>query len=858
MSLIQDFKSNAFLVEVQSAKISSEINHSNAETHEDISSQPPTLLTTGVSSSANISEFLSRKVLIHTETWANGAALNLSLAPWQLYLTNAVIDRKLTNYNLLKANMKITIYINGTPFHVGMALAAYNYMNTPGAFSVPATDQAIINRSQKPHIYLNASTCKGGCICVPFFFPQPFLSLTNPSVTAGPIGILTIDSFNNLVQVNGTDDVTLSVFVELEDVVLSGPTQAALTVSSSSSLDFDSLFQVECQSSSGDNDEYEKEGVISGKASAVANLAGQLSVVPIIRPFALATQMGASAVADIARLFGYSKPVQTSDVSFVKNSPFTNFALTEGADSAQKLTITGKQELTIDSRTVGFDGTDDLALKNMTTRETYLTGFEWPVTAIQTSYLFSIDVDPMAEFRTNVVGGVRILPTSLSFTSRLFSAWTGSIVYRFQVVASQYHRGKIAIIYDPTGPSFSGPYQSSFHTIVDISETRDFSIVVNWQSNTAFKQIDGAIDNRGFYTTAAPDTRTVNTDYSNGVLYVQCLNQLTTPDSTTPAQILVSVKAGDDFQLMNPTSEGIRHTHLRTPEPTSAESDLDFNSLFSVEVQSAAVEILPEEENAPEGTVDAQLTLGAQMVTPSNSIMFYGETIQSLRQLLKRTCHYVLISFTTGNSNEMQLSTTYIPAFPISSGYDPGGGHTTGAARSYWYTSVNYISYIKRYFAGWRGGIRHRFVPIYETNTMFATRSTGDEGRNLAIDFGQNELDRLTVGRSVRARAGTTAFNRTPSGAAATVNSTMNCLEIEMPFTVPTKFSSTHGSFTALNTNTRATNYPGGDMIRATLVAPELIGGDIGFNCFISAGEDFTFFGVVGAPTMYGYVDPAA
>jgi hypothetical protein len=138
--------------------------------------------------------------------------------------------------------------------------------------------------------------------------------------------------------------------------------------------------------------------------------------------------------------------------------------------------MTGKAELSIDPRICELDATDELSLDYIAQKESYLFQFTWDVTDIVDDVLMALDVDPMAERRTSVAGGYRIIPTALSFASRPFSAWSGTLKYRFQVIASQYHRGRIAIIYDPTGPLTGDPYNTTFNTIIDLPEGRDFTL----------------------------------------------------------------------------------------------------------------------------------------------------------------------------------------------------------------------------------------------------------------------------------------------------------------------------------------------------------------------------------------------
>ncbi|QNM80718.1 structural protein [Haldis virus] len=544
-----DYK-HLFEIEVQSTNSMIHANDSMHTFVEQPNGSTMKAIDTGISVDADISSFLTRKVKLTSVQWSVTGDLATSFDPWNLYLANSAVSNKLQNYQLLKADLKLTFLINGTPFHKGMALASYSYLDTTNELVVIGGDLQLVTRSQRPHVYLNPSTNKGGCICVPFFVPTNYLSLTDATISAADIGRVNLDSFQALEQINsGTDAVTITVFGELQNVVLTAPTMKAVALSGKSAESF-YMFDIEVQSSkTSSKDEYSNDGVISGPASAVATAAGALSSVPGIGPYAMATQIGATAVGSIARLFGFSKPVQLADSTRMYNSPIGNMSLTEGADMSHKLTVTGKQEITVDPTTVDLPDADSLAILPFAQRETYITKFNWEVTDIVDTTLFAMDIDPMAERRATLALGTQITPTSLSFLSRPFTEWSGTLKYRFQVIASQYHRGRIAVIYDPTGPLTGDPYNVTYNTIIDLAEGRDFTVEFKWQRDRGYLSCD--TDNtRTFWTETLPETRTANSASSNGLFYVRVVNELVVPDATTGVQILVSVSAGDDLNWL--------------------------------------------------------------------------------------------------------------------------------------------------------------------------------------------------------------------------------------------------------------------------------------------------------------------
>lgn len=846
-----DYK-HLFEIEVQSTNSMIHANDSMHTFVEQPNGSTMKAIDTGISVDADISSFLTRKVQLTSIKWTVGFPINANFDPWNLYLSNSAVSNKLQNYQLLKANMKLTFLINGTPFHKGMALASYSYLNTFNELFIPGGDLCLVTRSQRPHVYLNPSTNKGGCICVPFFVPTNYLSLTEPVISSAEIGRVNVDSFQNLEQINaGTDAVTITVFAELEDVVLTAPTMKPVALSGCSAESF-SMFEIEVQSSK-EKDEYSNDGVISGPASAVATAAGALSSVPGIGPYAMATHIGANAVSSIARLFGFSKPIQLADTTRMYNSPVGNLALTEGADMSHKLTVTGKQEITVDPTTVDLPDADSLAILPFAQRESYVTKFNWDVTDLVDATLFAMDIEPMAERRSIFAAGTQISPTSLSFLSRPFTEWSGTLKYRFQVIASQYHRGRIAVVYDPTGPLTGDPYNVTYNTIIDLAEGRDFTVQFKWQRDRGYLSCD-TDDARTFWTETNPELRVADSSSSNGIFYVRVVNELVVPDGTTGVQILVSISAGDDFELVNPMGNSLEVFPFLPVAPASGDSAESF-SMFDIEVQSS-VDVVPSGENSPEGEINQNVvTSGVLSDDKEKPLVFYGERITSIRQLLKRYCHFR----TVGNSKGGVVQTIerwLIRQMPALGGYDPLA-FDSAMGVPYAFVNNNYINYYKLSFAGWRGSIRWKFLPVTGLESMCVDRATGDTQRSAASNFRPVTSVPINTGGAIPiARAGTEAYVNSGAGSAATPCRTMNALEVEIPYHLPIRFSKVYGTYSAATHNRLDTAYPGGDSFGLITVSA-MDTNAVTFETFVGAGEDLTFFGFVGAPTLYSAPVPA-
>jgi hypothetical protein len=366
-------------------------------------------------------------------------------------------------------------------------------------------------------------------------------------------------------------------------------------------------------------------------------------------------------------------------------------ALTDDPDVVQKLTVTSKAELSIDPRLAEIEPYDTLSLKYLCEKESYLGQLSWTPAQTSDTYVGTMQVNPMCEVRTTVGSSVRYVPTSLSYASRPMRYWSGTIRIRIQVVASQYHRGRLAIVYSPTlAPATDEIFNTSYNMIVDLAEGRDFAFDINWQQPFPYAPITSN-SVFSFLTTGLVNP----SNSSNGAIYMRVVNKLVVPDGVTPAILLFSISAGEDFELVDPAGNQL-NTYV-----FEAQSD---ECLF--EAQSST-EVLKKEENQPESSEASQLTGGVTTSVGEKNLVFYGETITSYRQLVKRYTFVRRCSVGVSNGAGANISTVVIPlmAMPPEPGYDTNGWDITLTADNFTYAGVPYLLYIRRAFAGWKGSI---------------------------------------------------------------------------------------------------------------------------------------------------------
>jgi len=634
-------------------------------------------------SESDLKNFLSRPVLISSLTWSMGSVMSLGIDPWQMYFNKTSIKKKIDNYYLFRGNLKLKFVINASPFFYGSALVSYrpmiNYDPAPIRVSGAAQSWDYVLKSQRPHVWLYPQNNQGATMTLPFLWHKEWLDLTSNQDLLD-MGRLQVESVVPLLNANGvtTASVNISCYAWCENVEISGPT-VGLALQAK-------------------KDEY-GDGVISAPASAIARAAGELTSIPLIAPFATATQVGASAVSKIARLFGFTNPPNLNNVDLITPSPFPHCATTDISTGIEKLSIDPKNELTIDSRISGCDLKDELNIVNFAGKESYLGYFRWTSADIPESLIFNCAVTPRV-LETEVIGAsTHIYGTPMWLVSRMFSYWRGDIVYRFKVIASQYHRGRLRISWDPDG-SISSTTESTtevFTKIVDIAEVNDFTVRIPYMQDTAYLQTGTSTAPRQAYRLAStisgsnPTPLTRISGFENGVLTVRVLNEQTSPVDSADIWVMVSCYAADNIEF----------SQYSEPDP-----DYRFSPYV---IQSDTYSY--EESD----TIDTNIAVKPLPESKHINLLYQGEHITSLRQVLRRFSYGASVPVANiVSTDNFVMSMNQIPRRPMYPGYDTNGYNVAdsllvpGTAKWYNWVRFHPIAFLSQCFVGERGSINMR------------------------------------------------------------------------------------------------------------------------------------------------------
>lgn len=646
------------------------------------------------SDDADLGNFFSRPLKIASYDWGTGTTLAQDFDPWDLYFSNPRVENRITNFNLMRAKLHLKVIINGNGFQYGRAILAYNPLDTYDEISTHSAlvSADLVQTSQLPHIYLDPTTSSGGEMILPFYYHKNYVEI--PTREFSELGQVYLRSLNALKHANGaTDQVTISIFAWAEDVSLS-----VLT-----SVDIDALTP-----QSGEVAEANNKGMISGPATTLAKVAGALSAIPQIKPFALATQAVLTGIAGGAKMLGYCRPPVTKNPEPFRPTPISHLAATTVPDTALKLTIDDQQELTIDPTIAGVGPMDPMNIRNIASRESYLTTFDWAVGTGVETLLWNARLDPVTWAES---GSTAYHFPACAMAALPFKYWTGTMKFRFQIVCSTFHKGRLKFVYDPQYLA-SNEYNTNYLRVIDIADTQDFTIELgNGQNKTLLKHHRPGLDSvTQMYSTTAYTAQ----EEGNGVIGVYVVNELTVPNSVAnnDIQVNVFVSMGDDFEVFVPDD----HFQYFTVQPTSAQA-LNLapivENIEDLEPQSGMMgNIVPESQGTEEPSAPVQkntemIAMPEQDTRLINKV-FTGESILSFRPLLKR---YNLfrrhIISPTSSMSDWFFTCAW---FPFLRGEISGAVDTTAALTNYNYCNTVLLHWVTLAHQGFRGSIRWKFL----------------------------------------------------------------------------------------------------------------------------------------------------
>jgi hypothetical protein len=496
-------------------------------------------------------DILKNPVLIETATWDTTQIPGTELISFTLPAIFATLDtfhtRMLQVYSYFKPHVNLHFIINPTKFHQGKLIAFYDPMETtvPSGTLLKRRVRNQFMATGQPNVILDAGYANTGVIQIPFEHVLSYMT-TNSTERAPQMGTVYLMVLNPLnVSVGATAELDVQIMLSCSDVELHLPIRPH-------AIELISLAEEEpLQLESMDNIKPSRgiTAVTSAIMDAPKNMAdfyGNLFTGNwngVGEALGNAWDSTINGAKGLLQIFGMDKPAHPMARTSNRLATVAPLSHMKGVDNSVRLAATpigGYTKMDFSSTNPGEMNIKQIIMTKMMFRQD-----PWDTTMAQGVSLLRIPVHPALSYSTvDPSGFTRLQPTFLSYMSLAFEQWHGSINFRFDFAATQFHTGRILAVFEPNS-STTGAVDDLVHYtnnpshLFDLHENKTFEINIPFVSSTPRKNTSNP--------TALTDFAT-NDEVALGWLSLYVYTPLAVSNNVPNSiQFNSYISAGDDF-----------------------------------------------------------------------------------------------------------------------------------------------------------------------------------------------------------------------------------------------------------------------------------------------------------------------
>lgn len=525
---------------------------------------------------------------------------------------NKAFREKLSAVLAIRYTTVVTLQINGTRFQQGLYKLCF--LPTGGMIRGAYTESLnrylrdhLANRSQISQLhsvdfYIGTDTSVQ--LEIPFMSSFPCATVVHdPSVPIiGDPGVFFIYPYSPLIAVEGSSTASYTLWTHYKDIELLGntaPTVGPITLQGNFERKQRKKKNIDLLEA-----ETHQNGPISSPLKIVAEASSTLAKIPLLSGYAGPLAWAASALSRTASAFGWSKPPQLDSSMRVKQMYMNYLPNADQKDDATPMSLISTNHIDV---LPGFAGTDvdEMSIDYLKSIPGLLRIDPWTSDTAQGSLLMTIPIAPSAfiyQGQGVVAGHVNYTP--VAFLASMFYEYTGGFKFHFKFVKTEFHSGRIAIVFNPYESTLCDenytftdtPYLSK--TIVDLRLTNEVTVEVPYVSVIPWR----------------PTTVGDNKGQVYGSLKIFVIDTLVAPDTVSQnIEILTEVSGADDLRFAVPSPNRLVRPLIAAYQ-MNTEEDEKLDSISSNYIGSNV-------------NIDTDLYKEEACV---------GETITSLRQILKR------------------------------------------------------------------------------------------------------------------------------------------------------------------------------------------------------------------------------
>jgi hypothetical protein len=334
------------------------------------------------------------------------------------------------------------------------------------------------------------------------------------------------------------------------------------------------------------------------------------------------------------------------------------------------------------------------------------------------------------------------------------------------------------------------------------------------------------------------------------------MNTLLSNAAANAVTVNVYVRAGDDFQVLNPHDSAMNGL---TYFPFIAAGALLPKVLtFCQQGEGEIVDNVPEESAAKVDIIAPE----APSLMERKLAVFGGDALVSFRSMLKRYVISEVVVSTLGTvAADKMYEFQYIePNFPRQPGCDPNGHWTINTGEAFGLSKMTLLNLLAPAFTGYRGSLRVKYVPVglgwnqsLGSDTYVHRMPVNSYSAYGCVEsYGKNST-------STTANPAPACFERDSAGFSALSSTVMNqqhCMAIDLPFISRKRFALAQMLDLNIGTdwddsrsfwhriNSTRSSWSGTDAASTQ---------SFGFKKYVSVGDDFNLHYFNSAPIMFKY-----
>lgn len=564
-----------------------------------------------------IRNIFSRPVNVREATISTATPLGFvyAIEPIGIYLiTNAIARGKTLGFRYLKCRPVIKLRINASKFHYGALYVGWIPRGRAAIITEPDhVTETMHHLTGYPGRVVNITGNSEVDVEIPWHYPNEVIDLTGWSASQGMSRTLMpanptclgLAFMTLLTPLRGNGDtvppVTAQWWVSLEDVELYGWSPAPMnnlmqrnyerTFVSNATLPLIPTLNVAftdgLENHAGEVVNKENGQILEAvrknarhtyidKEVTVSDVTSTLRRIPFAGPIIAGVVQGATTISNIARFFGFAKPLSVQNNQLVQLK-YPELVYSEGENTARAIGFNPDNNVYPLMKHM-ISSIDQYSVAKIASKQMLLTSLSYFESDEPNTRIFAWDVNPLnvgvfdgGDIIENV--GITDMITAENYLSHVASCasyWRGGIVIKYKILASAFHAGYLRLswmpgnyvntsdpfnwnnTYNVPGTTLNYLESNVIQKVIDISsqEQQAGEFVIPYISNKPWLMVDptGIAQARGY--AAAEENRT-GFEWANGLFMISVVNKLTHPTSPVPqVDIVLFVGAEEEtFQL---------------------------------------------------------------------------------------------------------------------------------------------------------------------------------------------------------------------------------------------------------------------------------------------------------------------